>query len=100
MSKGFYRVCMAKYGWIVVEAKNPSDAMRIAGEKRYEVDDEIFDDSDVEVDSCESYQTDIDELEDDEMIYTEDENMTTTEYLEMLEVERDDRKEMEKEGDR
>lgn len=80
LTNNIYCVTLAKYANIYVEAESPEDAMKIAKGWTGEVDDEDFEDSDVEVDSCDGYA---DEADSDymETIYTKDEAIDVDEYI-------------------
>lgn len=75
-----YRVQLAKYAWINVEAHSPDEAMKIAenADLGNDIDDD-FEDSDISVHSSESYGVDPDE--DMTVIFTKDGEMTYDEYM-------------------
>ena len=57
-SKKVWRVQVVKSAWIPVQAVTAEEAMRLAQEHNSGVDDEMFEDSDVSVEACESYPMD------------------------------------------
>lgn len=86
-----YNVQLARYAWVAVEADSPSDAMEKAEEylDNGTIDigdlDEDFEDSEVDVNACESYSREIDDFHDDDVIYTDDGEKDYDEYVEELE---------------
>ena len=76
LTNNIYCVTLAKYVNIYVVAEIWTD----------EVDDEEFEDSDVKVDSCDSYadEADADYME---TIYTQDEAMDVDEYIDRYEAQ-------------
>lgn len=86
LTNNIYCVTLAKYANIYVEAESPEEAMKIAKGWKDEVDDEEFEDSDVEVDSCDGYA---DEADSDymETIYTKDEAIDVYEYIDRYEAQ-------------
>lgn len=86
LTNNIYCVTLAKYVNIYVEAESPEEAMKIAEIWTDEVDDEEFEDSDVKVDSCDSYadEADADYME---TIYTQDEAMDVDEYIDRYEAQ-------------
>ena len=86
LTNNIYCVTLAKYANIYVEAKSPEEAMKIAEGWTGEVDDDDFEDSDVEVDSCDSYA---DEADSDymETIYTKDGAIDVDEYIDRYEAQ-------------
>lgn len=77
---------LAKYANIYVEAESPEEAMEIAKGWTNEVDDEDFEDSNVEVDSCDAYPDEADEAY-METIYTKDEAMDVDDYIDRYEAQ-------------
>lgn len=86
LTNKIYGVTLAKYANIYVEAESPEEAMEIAGRWRDEVDDEEFEDSEVGVDSCESYYHDANSHYMD-TIYTQDEAMDVDDYIDRYEAQ-------------
>ena len=86
LTNNIYCVTLAKYANIYVEAESPEEAMKIAETWTDEVDDEEFEDSNVEVDSCDSYadEADADYME---TIYTKDEAIDVDEYIDRYEAQ-------------
>lgn len=86
LTNNIYCVTMAKYANIYVEAESPEEAMKIAEGWKDDVDDEEFEDSDVEVDSCDGYadEADYDYME---TIYTKDEAIGIYEYIDRYEAQ-------------
>lgn len=88
-----YGVTVAQYAWIYVEADSPQEAMKIAGNADLEelIPDSAFEESEIGVDSCNTYSEEIDGLylEDEEKIITSDGNMTVEEYEKALEEQED-----------
>jgi len=91
MSKGtnkLYDVTVCRYAYITVEAESPTEAMEIASEADLEeyIDDEAFMESDIEVESCETYSLGIDDFlsRKDEVILTKDGVFKFDEYREQL----------------
>lgn len=80
LTNNIYSVTLARYANIYVEADSPEEAMEIAKGWTNEVDDEDFEDSNVEVDSCDVYS---DEANSSymETIYTADEAIGVDEYI-------------------
>lgn len=62
-SKKVWRVQVVKSAWIAVEAVTAEDAMELASKHTYAIDDDIFDDSDVEVEAVETYPMDDDDVD-------------------------------------
>ena len=79
-----YCVSLKRIANIYVEAESPKEAMKIAEKWTDEVDDRDFEDSDVEVDCCDSYP---DEADADYMgtIYTSNEAIDVDEYIDRYE---------------
>lgn len=81
LTNEIYAVTLTRSAIIYVEAGSPTEAMETAKNWTGEVDDEDFEDSDVEVDSCDTYP---DEADSDymETIYTADEAIKVDDYIE------------------
>lgn len=62
-SKKVWRVQVVKSAWIAVEAVTADDAMDLASKHTNSVDDDIFGDSDVEVEAVETYPMDDDDVD-------------------------------------
>ena len=79
-----YCVSLKRIANIYVEAESPEEAMKIAEHWTDEVDDRDFEDSEVEVDCCDSYP---DEADADYMdtIYTPNEAIDVDEYIDRYE---------------
>ena len=84
-------VTIAKYATVYVEADSPEEAMNLVkenkdeiydGELMSELDDQ-FDDSCIEVDSCEAYTTEVEDWM--EYIWADGEAISYDEYMEELE---------------
>jgi len=84
LTNNIYCVTLKKVANIYVDDDSPEEAMKIANRWTDSVDDDEFDDSEVEVDSCDSYP---DEATDSymETIYTQDEALEVDEYIERYE---------------
>ena len=81
-----YNVTVAMYASMAVEASSPQEAMKIAKKWKDEyVTEEDFEDSDIEVESCDSYPSEKDDYEDEEYIYCEDDVMKAEDYYRELE---------------
>lgn len=86
-----YDVQLARYAWVAVEAESTKDAMKKAEEYldngTIDIGDleDKFEDSDVYVAACETYSNEIDELDEDDVIYTDDGEKDYDEYVEELE---------------
>lgn len=93
-TNNIYNVQVARYAWIAVEADNPKEAMQLAGQTDLEecIGNETFEDSDIYVESCETYSNEIDDmfLEDNEYVITTDGAMTVEEYCRQLEKENEE----------
>lgn len=80
--KGIYAVTVVRYATMYVEAFTPNEAWRIAEKYKDDVDD--FDFSlDTEVDSCENYTTDLEDV-DSGYIYTEEGRVSVSSYEERM----------------
>lgn len=86
LTNEIYAVTVTRSAVIYVEAKSTKEAMQIAEGWTGEVDDRDFEDSDVEVDSCDSYPY---EADSDYMntIYTKDEAIGVDEYIDRYEAQ-------------
>jgi hypothetical protein len=84
LTNNIYGVTLKRCAYIYVEAESPEEAMKIAEKWTDEVDDRDFEDSDVEVDCCDSYP---DEADADYMdtIFTQDEAIDVDEYIDRYE---------------
>ena len=85
LTNNIYCVTLAKYANIYVEAESPEEAMQLAEKWKDSIDnDDDFEDSDVEVDSCDGYadEADADYME---TIYTKDEEIDVDEYIDRYE---------------
>ena len=69
-AKKVWRVQVVKVGCIAVEATTVEEAMSLAADHTGSVDDDVFEDSDVSVESAESYPMDDDDIEDMSSAYT------------------------------
>lgn len=69
-AKKVWRVQVVKVGCIAVEATTVEEAMSLAADHTGSVDDDVFEDSDVSVESAESYPMDDDDIEDMSESYT------------------------------
>ena len=83
-------VTLAKYATVYVEADSPEEAMNLVEENKDEIYGELmdelddqFDDSCIEVDSCEAYTTDVEDWM--EHIWVDGEAISYDEYMEELE---------------
>jgi hypothetical protein len=86
LTNNIYCVTLKKVANIYVDADSPEEAMKIASRWTDSVDDDEFEDSEVEVDCCDSYP---DEATDSymETIYTQDEALEVDEYIERYEAQ-------------
>lgn len=79
-----YNVQVVRYAWIAVEAESENEAMGIAQNSELEnyIDDDEFEESEIDVFACETYAQGIDDmfLSDDDYILTKDGAMTAEEY--------------------
>lgn len=80
--KGIYAVTVVRYATMYVEAFTSNEAMRIAEKYKDDVDDFDFG-LDNEVDSCENYTTDLEDV-DAEHIYTEEGSVSVSLYEERM----------------
>ena len=88
-------VTFAKYATVYIEADTYEEAMKIAeadkgaiyGELMSEMDD-MFDDSVIEVDSCEAYTNEADPYMD--YIWADGEAFTYDEYMDQLDAQEDE----------
>lgn len=90
-TNNIYNVQVVRNAWIAVEAENESEAMSIAQNVELEnyIDDDEFEESEIDVFACETYSRGIDDmfLSDDDYILTKDGAMTAEEYRNELENE-------------
>lgn len=63
-SKKVYLVQVVKSAWIPVEAVDPSSAMELAKRHTDGIDDNMFDESNIDIESCNAYPEDDDYVED------------------------------------
>ena len=84
LTNNIYCVTVKRCASIYMEADSPKEAMKIAERWTGEVDDRDFEDSDVEVDMCDSYPGDAD-ADYMETIYTKDEAIDVYEYIDRYE---------------
>lgn len=84
LTNNIYCVTVKRCAGIFIEAESPQKAMEIAKKWTDEVDDAEFEDSEVEVDECDSYP---DEANSAYMktIYTADEAIKVDDYIERFE---------------
>jgi uncharacterized protein (UPF0212 family) len=86
-----YNVQVVRYAWIAVEAESENEAMSIAQNSELEnyIDDDEFEESEIDVFACETYSNDINDmfLSDDDYVLTKDGAMTAEEYRQELEGE-------------
>lgn len=80
-----YAVTLTRSAFIYVDAESPEAAMKIAESWKDDVDDRDFEDSDVEVDSCDTYPDEAEGYM--ETIYTENESMDVDEFLERFDAQ-------------
>lgn len=86
LTNKIYGVTVKRCACIYVEAESPEEAMNIAKGWTDEVDDRDFEDSDVEVDMCDSYPDEAD-ANYMETIYTKDEAIDVDEYIDRYEAQ-------------
>ena len=83
-----YNVTVCRYAWITVEADSPREAMEIASGADLEecIDNEAFMESDIEVESSETFSHGIDDFlsSEDKIILTKDGVLKVDEYREQL----------------
>ena len=89
LTNEIYAVTLTRSAVIYVEAGSPSEAMEIAKNWTGEVDDDDFADSDVEVDSCDTYPDEAD-ANYMETIYRADEAIKVDDYIERFESQNPD----------
>ena len=89
-----YRVTMVRYAYIAVEAHNPDEAMKIAGEQAVNnLDDNDYWDSGDNVESCDTYPVDIEQfnrIDDHTRIFTVDGELSFDEYYDQLEAQEEE----------
>ena len=89
-TNNIYRVQLAKYAYICVEADSEEETMHIAEAFTDEIDDDIFEDSDVSVHACDVGAEEVDESTyDADTIYTADGAMDRDDYLEAWEEQKE-----------
>ena len=86
LTNKIYGVTVKRCAWIYVEAESPEEAMQIAKNYTDDVDYDEFEDSDVEVDSCNAYSEEAYDIDGD-TIYTQDEAMDVDEYIDRYEAQ-------------
>jgi len=84
LTNQIYCVTLKRCACIYVEADSSEEAMKLAEKWTDEVDDAEFEDSEVEVDECDSYPDEANEAY-METIYTKDEAMDVDDYIERYE---------------
>lgn len=86
LTNEIYAVTVTRSAVIYVEAESPKEAMEIAKKWTDKVDDAKFEDSDINVDSCETFA---DEADSDYMntIYTADEAIGADDYIDRYETQ-------------
>lgn len=86
LTNNIYCVTVKRCASIYIEADSPKEAMNIAEKWKDNIDDSEFEDSDINVDSCDSYA---DEADTDymETIYTKDEAIGVDEYIDRYETQ-------------
>lgn len=83
-----YCVQIVRSAFVYVEADSPRDAMDIAGEVACgELDDEDYWNSDEEVASVETYSHEIDDLDEDDRIFTREGEISYDDYADQVEEE-------------
>ena len=84
LTNNIYCVTLKKVANIYVDADSPEEAMKIANLWTDSVDDDEFEDSEVEVDCCDSYPDEAD-ANYMETIYRADEAIKVDDYIERYE---------------
>jgi hypothetical protein len=85
LTNNIYGVTLKRCAYIYVEAESPEEAMQLAEKWKDSIDnDDDFEDSDVEVDCCDSYPDEADANYMD-TIYTQDEAIDVEEYIDRYE---------------
>ena len=85
-----YNVQVVKYAWMAVEADGPEEAMKLAKKFKDEyITDRDFDESEVSVNACESYPSEIDDYEGNDRIFTVDGMKKAKEYEAELDAQKD-----------
>lgn len=88
-----FNVTVATYANMAVEAESPQEAMEIAEKYKDEyLTEEDFEDSDIEVDSCETYSRTIDDYETGDKIFCKDGVIDVFEYYEKLKWQKENEK--------
>lgn len=80
LTNNIYCVTVKRCVGIFIDADSPKEAMQIAKQYTDNIDLDKFEDSDVEIDSCDSY-TDEADADYMETIYTKDEAIGVDEYI-------------------
>jgi len=93
--KKVFHVTVVKYAWIYCEAETPAEAMKVAEKWKDQVDDDDFDDDIIGVDNCDTYATDLEDIDKDEVIYTAKEAMDYDDYVEKVNGPKDWRDDIE-----
>lgn len=92
-TNNLYCVTVARFANMVVEADSPEEAMEIAKDYKDEyLEDEDFEDSEIEIHSSDAYSYDIDYfcLEDDDYVFTKDGVFSCEDYVDALPLEDED----------
>ena len=88
-----FNVAVATYANMAVEAESPQEAMEIAEKYKDEyLTEEDFEDSEIEVESCETYPTTIDYYETGDKIFCKDGVIDVFEYHEKLKWQKENEK--------
>lgn len=86
LTNNIYCVTVKRCAGIFIEAESPQKAMEIAKKWKDEVDDAEFEDSEVEVDECDSYPDEANSAY-METIYTADEAIDVNKYIDRYETQ-------------
>lgn len=86
LTNNIYCVTVKRCAGIFIEAESPQEAMKIAEGWTDKLDDRDFEDSDVEVDSCNVYSEEAYNIDGD-TIYTKDEAIDVDEYIDRYEAQ-------------
>ena len=97
LTNNVYCVSLKRMACIYVEADSPEEAMKIAEKWKDEVDEDEFEDSEVEVDCCNSYPDEVDSAY-METIYTNDEAIDVDDYIDRYENQDEDIEEWQRGG--
>lgn len=86
LTNNIYCVTLKRCACIYVEADSSEEAMELAEKWKDNIDDSEFEDSDINVDSCDGYA---DEADSDYMdtIYTQDEAINVNDYIDRYEAQ-------------